>query len=670
MFGSLRLNKLVVATFAIAATGVLTSAASAQQSKIHFRSGTALTGDVSASSVAWTSVGANGTVSQFNYRFDQIKSLTLSTSKSSARLIKIRQLLNQLSDDDYHQRELAERGLQVFGGPYRKILETYAENQSLEVRYRLQRLMDNFNSDNFNSTQPAKRELDRITLTDGTTLEGEATDFSLALTAYGNTIRVDRRNAAKITLPTTKFRQDDQSAVGKPVEVQLFHQFAGFVDQRQQEFRFDLQDDGTPMPFKTNLNRKFVADGLLLRGEGSGFVGASPFSFRYENLPVGGRSAGLLGQPRGRDFKGVMVIEFCQRGDENVPAGVYEIGTFIAKVNFKRDIILEAYGAQGQLLATLESTDQKCVFAGVKSNQLITKVRILSNPYLKKIERVIDDDFAIDSLRISTPIAIPADAAPNAQQVVLKNGDVLKWAALNVNQDASLQLVVDRISAAAIKMKFPLEEIDSVSFGRPGKTPNAWRALLNDGSQVNVLPGKSFKSTQFRFELSPQDMVGVWPVASSPRMPVAGDFKDDFKAGDSQPVIVFPTCRLRTGGVKFLTDRLTWTVDQKLQQPLQLDDSETGAPEPGQDPTPTQTAFKYADTLANQLPTVWNRPPLVIDSDQGFVFLTDGQRLAIGDQSRFQLKGIGTRTITVSPQGSTPVDIPLDDVQSIKFSAK
>lgn len=657
MFGSFPLKTTIATAIAVGALGILPSVSSAGELKVHFRNGTTITGDVKEQSVAWTTVAATGMVSQFVYTADQIKSLSLSTSKSSAELIKIRKLFNQLSDHDYHRRQSAEQQLQTIGGPYRGILQTYADHPSLDVRYRLQRLLDGFGT-----TQPLPRELDRITLVDGSSWEGEATDFRLTVQAYGKTFRVDRQNAEQlVSAPTEPEQQDRRSAVGDAVDVQLFHQFDGFVDPSQKEFRFDLQSDGSPMPFKTNLNRAYIADGLLLRSEGLGFVGASPFSFRYENLPVGGRSAGLLGQPRGRDFKGVMVIEFCQPNNENVPAGVYEIGTFIAKVNFKRDIILEAYGAHGQLLATVESTDQKCVFAGVKSNQLITKVRILSNPYLQKVERVIDDDFAIDSLRISAPIPVQVDTAINVQQAVLKNGDVLKWSDLNVTQDSSLRLMVNEISDSAVELVFPLEVIGSVTFGRLGKTTNAWQALLSDGSRVNVLPGKSMKSTQFKFEVAPGDVVGCWPAVSSPRIPVSGDFE----TGDDRPLIVFPTCRLRTGGVNFLADRITWKVDQKLEQPLQLGDRDDD-----QDPTPQQTSFKYADTLANQLPTVWNRPPRVLDSGQGFIFLTDGQRLAIGDQSRFRLKGIGTRTITVSSRGSTPVDIPLSEVQSIGFPVK
>ena len=627
---------------------------------IHFRSGTSLTGGVREETIAWTTVAANGAVSRFKYPVNAIKSLSLSTAKSTGQLIEIRRLLNQLGDPDYHKRESAEQKLQAIGGQYRSIVESYLDHPSSEVRYRVARLMGMFQS-----TGSVYRELDQIELVDGRRFEGEAADFLLTLAVYGKTIEVNRQNASGVTSGPKRLQspraadrvvQDDEA--GQPVRIELFHQFESFVSKDQKEFGFDVQRDGSPMPFKTNLNDVYVSDGLMLRSQGRGYVGASPFSFRYEKLPVGGRSAGLLGQQRGRDFKGVVVVEFCVPGEKNVTAGVHEFGTFIAKVNAPRDIIMEAYNAAGQLLATVEATDQKCVFAGIKSNHLITQVRILSNPYLQKIERVIDDDFAIDSLRMSAPIATVVDVAQSIGQTVLKNGDRIKWSNLNITRDSAVRLSVDDISDGSIELSFPMEDVGSLFFGRSMKSTNAWQAMLDDGSQINVLPGKSFRSKEFNLKMAPDQIVGCWPALSPPRMPVGGDLE----LGDGAALVVFPTCRIKTKSLRFLNDRITWRVEQKLQQPLQ-----SGGVAKDEDPTPQSNAFRYADTLASQLPTVWNRPPTLTEQGHGFVLLTDGQRLAIGKGCRFRLKGIGTRTVTMAAEGGTPMDIPLAEIQAIQF---
>jgi len=655
----------VIVAIVISLCGSL-SIAMADQLTVHFRSGTSLTGNIAESSVAWTTVAANGAVSKFVYKTNQIKLLSLSMSESSAQMIRIRQLLNQLGDSNYHQRALAQQRLKAIGGQFRSTVESFADHPSYEVRYRVKRLL----SDNkFKPTTSARREVDRITLVDGSKWEGEATDLALTLTAYGKTIQLNRQNVARLTAPSNLL--DDASnagdatvgdaAVGEPVEVNLFHRYEDFTADDQKEFRFDVQPDGRPYPFKTKIDQAFVSKGLLFKSVERGFVGISSFSFKYEPLPVGGRSAGLMGQKRGRDYKGVMEITFCEPGNAHVPAGVHEFGTFIAKVNFRRDMILEAYGALGQLLATVEATDQKCVFAGVKSNQLITKVRILSNPYLKKIERRIDDDFAIDTLRMSTPVPTRVHRLELNREVILKNGDLIQWAGMNIKPESKLFIIVRKVADRKLELLFPLEDVSFVNFARSSKSSNAWQTLLSDGSRINVLPGELFRSEQFDFEVKPTDFVGCWPAASMPRLPVAGDFVD----GRMGSVIVFPTCRFRSNSVDFSSDRLSWGQSEKLEQPLQLGDKDSD-----EDPTPKQTAFKYNDTLANQLPTVWMRPPTVLASEGSYIQLTDGQRLAFGDQGNFVLKEIGTRSITVAYRQGNDKKISYNDVYSIQFGDK
>lgn len=653
MCDSLLLKLAVAAVIGICS---LVSTTLAQQTTVQFRSGTSLTGDIAEPSIAWTTVAANGAVSQFEYKISQIKTLTLSKSESSAQMIQIRQLLNQLGDEDYHRREFAEAQLKEIGGAFRATVESFADHASYEVRYRVKRLLE---EKSFKASS-AGREVDRITLTDGTKWEGEATDFALTLNAHGKAIRLDRQKVAGMKArPKTRSGVGGSGAAGQALKVELFHRYKDFFNDKQKEFRFDARSDGSPYGINERIDDAFVAEGVRFKNVERGFVGVSPFSFKYEKLPVGGKSVGLLGQQRGRNYKGVLEITFCQPGNPNVTAGVHEFGTFIAKVNFRRDIILEAYDAQGQLLATVEATDQKCVFAGVKSNQLIAKVRVLSNPYLKKIERMIDDDFAIDTMRMSRPVPTRVHRLNLTREVQLRNGDLIQWAGLNLKRDSMVNVIITKVADKNLSLDFPLEKLSSVYFARSIKSSSAWQALLSDGSQVNVLPGKSFRSQQFGFEVKPSDFVGCWPAASAPRLPVAGDFV----AGQNDPLIVFPTCRLQTAGIKFAADRFSWSVKKKLQQPLQLGDKDTD-----EDPTPQQTAFKYADTLANQLPTVWMRAPKMLPAVGSFIYLTDGQRLAFGEGAQFELKDFGTRSITVAHRLGRDKTIPIKDVYSIQFA--
>ena len=115
----------------------------------------------------------------------------------------------------------------------------------------------------------------------------------------------------------------------------------------------------------------------------------------------------------------------------------------------------------------------------------------------------------------------------------------------------------------------------------------------------------------------------------------------------------------------FASDRFSWSVNKKLQQPLQLGDKDSD-----EDPTPDQTAFNYADTLANQLPTVWIREPKILPAVGSYIHLTDGQRLAFGPRGQFELKEFGTRSITVAHRQGRDKTIPIADVYSIQFDKK
>ena len=110
----------------------------------------------------------------------------------------------------------------------------------------------------------------------------------------------------------------------------------------------------------------------------------------------------------------------------SVAAGVMEFGMQMARVNHSRDFIVEAYNADNQLLASVESSDEPCVFSGIKSTQPIAKIRILSNPYLFRIDRAIDEDYAVDSICFSPPVPIDSLTPKDQPSVTLNNGDLLK----------------------------------------------------------------------------------------------------------------------------------------------------------------------------------------------------------------------------------------------------
>ena len=651
---------------AIAACGNVTFA---EKVTVLYRNNTELTATLPSSTIDWVTVAENGNLIERKIEIADIKSLTLSTSRSSELIAEVRQNISRLGDADYVVRERAESDLADRGGQFKTLLKRMEDSPSMEVRHRVGRLLRSFSKSTF---EPLS--LDTLILANGRTLEGEARDFSLAGEYRGAEISLDRKTVAKVfqrkSTVDAPADQDGNASLPsdrEPVKTEIFHDHTEFSNPNQSEFQFESDANGKPFRDRANINSAFANNGLLFRNEQKGYVGVSVFSFKYEHLPVGGRSVCLYGQNRSRkQFQGFMEISFCVPGKPRTPAGVKEVGLFIARVKHSRDIVMEAYNANGNVLATVEATDQQCVFAGVKSNELITRLRIFSSPWLKKLSRKIDVDFAIDTLRMSAPIAVQSVTGPQKQRprVALTNGDSFSTGSVNATREGELLAYVSGVAKHTVEFTLKQDELASFHLSSvPTEENLQWKALLEDGSIVSVSPGKTMTSELLNDKFSLDDIVGLWKGSSPARYPIDGDWIPD------QKLVVFPTCRIQSDPFKLGDRDVSWTVKNKIQQMLFLGREDPSATENREDPTPAETSFAYANTNAVQLPTLWNQQPLTSapGRNTGVVQLTDGQRFLFGNDKPFQFKELKNREIHLIWMEKNPVNISLKKIRSITF---
>ena len=640
--------------------GVVVGApAHAEELTVVFRRHSVITVELNGTQLPWVSVAKDGSMVDRTIPVGQIQSLFLSKSKSSDLLATVRQNLQLLGDDDYTLREKAEIDLAKNGGSFRNMLERYTDHPSMEVRHRIERLLKKFARSN---SPPV--ELDRLVLTDGSVLEGEAKDFKLAADYRGTNLSLERRSVLMLkrplaTIPPTK---------AEPARIEIVNQHNQFIAAGQQEFRFETDTNGNAFPDRANIDRAFTDLGVRFRNAGDkGYVGVSVFSFKYDDLPVGGRSVCLYSQGQSRkQFQGVMEISFCVPGNPERPAGVHQAGLFIARVKHSRDLVMEAYDAQGHILATVEATDQQCVFTGVKSNELITKLKIFSNPWLEKLSRKIDVDFAIDTLRISPPIEVNAFSglAFGGRRMRLKNGDLMIARSITVTPDLRWRV---RLQEPAAEFIFGMNEVSDISFGMKEKPAEQWSAMLIDGSIVDVTPGKQLASATLKRAISLDEIVGLWPPGTPPRYPLDGDLT----RGTS--LVVFPTCRVRSAPLRFSARDVSWTKMEKLQQQLVYGRENPRLKENQEDPTPSETRFDWNNRSANQKPTLWNALPSarLPGPGQGVIDLVDGQRLLFGESEATKLKSVERTMFTFVHQGptqnETEIKIPIAKIRSIKF---
>jgi hypothetical protein len=652
-------HHLIVASL----VAIFVSVLPAEELKILYRNGTELTGTLPESTLDWVTVSSNGNLVDRKVKLAEIKSLTLSRDKSSELLAQIRQSITRLGDADFSVREKAEAELALRGGQFKNLLKQMENSSSMEVRHRVGRLLAGFSKKVY-----PPLSLDTLVLSNGRTLEGEARNFSLVGEYRGTPISLDRQTVAELFQKKPPADEEAMTSDPEPVRTEIFHQHSDFVSPNQRTFAFETDANGEPFRDRANINSAFVKNGLVFRNEQEGYVGVSVFSFKYDDLPVGGRSVCLYGQGRSRkQFQGFMEISFCVPGRPSLPAGVKEVGLFIARVKHSRDIVMEAYNAQGNVLATVEATDQQCVFAGVKSNELITRLRIFSNPWLKKLSRKVDVDFAIDTLRMSEPIAVPSVTGRviGRRQVELTNGDRFSGS-VNTAGDGNLRVHVSGVAERTVRFDLKPEELASIHLSYPAAKPssaNQWKAMLEDGSIVHVAPGDAMKSELLNDEFSSADLVGLWKANSPGRYPLAGDWKSD------QALVVFPTCRIHSDPFTLGNRKISWTINNKIEQTLMLGREDPNAEENQEDPTPSETSFVYANTLANQLPTFWNKQPLIFDTGPatGVVELTDGQRFLFGERKPFQFDALANREVRLTWMEENPINIPLKNIRTIIF---
>lgn len=650
---------LIAVLFTGLFTGLLpdtTAHAAADRFQLSLTGGSVITVEMEGQDIQWTNVALTGEMTTRKIAFSNIDRLILSLSPASQQVAEVRRLIGMLESPDYLKRELAEEKLSdsEIGGKFKSLIKMQADHKKYEVRYRIDRILTQLDSD----SQQTGNEFDKLTLADGTVVEGDAGKFTLNCSYRGQQMTFARADIRMISAPANPGRPQD--AIEK-TQVRMFHDHVGnFYLPDQIKVDFEQAPNGAELAKFADVTDLFTPIGLKLGAEKKGSVVVSGFPFRFAPLPPAANSVCVyesLGSYSKR-FKGIMEIRFCMPNQAAVPAGVHEFGLFLGRVNHSRDFILEAYNADGQLLASVESTDRPCVFAGVKSTELITKLRVLSNPYLFRVDRIIDEDYAVDDICFSapTPIIDPADSEPGV--VRLKNGDLLKANEIRILDSNAISVRVNEQDPLTINM----DELASVRFDRnlDGPKEPGWMAALPDRTVLLVEPGDTFESPTFNhLRFKPDDLLAIWSSRNPARFPEANDFQM------AEHVMVFPTCRIATSNLEFSAEGYAWQKPNKIEQPVRTTDEEDDDED---DPTPDLSSVDFADSSPESIPTIWMDAPSPHAAGTGQVRLIDGQQIVLGGQTGFSLAEIRKDAITVSVKGKS-TEIPIAQVVSIQFPA-
>ena len=646
---------MVVFRFLLCCCFVSIFATSLQAQKLQFfyANGQVVTADVSVETFEWTHVSDAGESTIQTIRLSDIRELVLAKTPAAKQIAVIRQLIEQLDSPKYKERESAEAKLSnsEITGSYVDLIRQRVDDPRLEVRIRVERILDHLDEDRVQS----KLTFDQLVLKNGTTMQGDAGSFEWDGKSLGRPIKIRRSELILVGQVTASDANKD--TFKDKVAVKLFQKHDSFAaDKTLRVVDFSSDPNGNLLIKLDDVSNTFVPWGLKFDDSGAGYVGIPSFKVQAAGLPVGlqmianfNKKPGLNGFP----YKGAINLEFCMPNQSLVPAGVYRFGTFIATVDSARSFILEAFDLQGDLVGTVEVEEAYCGFLGIDSTTPIHRIQIRSNPYLYRVDDEVDNDYALDTFYFSKPIPIALPATKAMNGAVLRDGSRLVG---EVSVSAP-----DKVSIATAglgQFEFKLDQLDQVGFGKlPARPLKTWMATLDDGSTVIVDPLRKFASSLLKRSVK-NEMRCLFNSSTPKRFPVEGDFQG------AKAVLVYPTCRIPVAKIDFERNGFGWAADaKKLLQPV---DKESPLGVPGKDPTPQVSEIDYKKTTADNLPTLWLGQPLAPPS--GFVRLVDGQTLSLGKHRKISVISGNRLELQETGNAGAKLVIPIDQVAAIAFA--
>ena len=451
-------------------------------------------------------------------------------------------------------------------------------------------------------------------------------------------------------------RPERQTPFDGRAEVDLFYKPGNeFYRDHQLVVDFSQDTHGNSLEKLDQVETTFVPWGMRLSSEiEDGEIVVSSYGFNvFGKLP---QDNSIAVYERTKRFKGIVNVEFCLPNLPMIPAGVKEFGLFIARVDRGRDFIMEGYDASGNMVVSVDAPSDKCGFMGFRSSVPVTRIRILSNPYLFRLDQEPDFDFGLDHFCYSPPVTVRFPSNMDTT-VRLSNGDIIR------GNNAKFDGKRLRFRSEAFG-EIDLEVSEMREFKRSRgqvlvspKTPS-WKAMLKDGSQLLVNPGKSFVSTSFD-QAIPQVQVAAVAHQNNPfRYPIQGDFRR------AKNVLVFPTCRIPVNQLRLSENNFSWEANaSKLLQPVDKENPLGGG---GLDPTPREFSFAFDFEESLKLPTIWFDSPLAISDTVGVVSVANGETFVFGNDKQFELVVVDETKIELKRWGRS-IRIPMSQVTGIRW---
>ncbi len=578
--------------------------------EVEFNDGTRLILTLNDQPIVFKSFLNNNEIENIEINLSDTNELHFTTSQPVERLQKINDLLEQLRDDNFRQRERAAAELSSISNGFQNILKTNIENSlDPEVRWRLRRIINNL---------PPQKSLGFDQLrSKSKRFKGQIINFTNSTQYHGSNITLSRSSVKSI-------KQIPENLKGSGYLI-INEENSSEIPITNIKIDFNASPEGKILRAGQNINNTYERTGVS-------FESLSPNSYlTVSPKEIGGIQQGNSATNHRPLFEGAISARFCDPDNPKESRTVSFIGLRVGLVK-PGGTTLTAFGANNHKVeaTTIREGNQ---FIGIHSRTPITHFTLSANS-------VIDTTFSFDDLIFTD---LQSLNTTNGSLLTLRNGDRISCERFIFPEQINRKdqsLIAFPSSKSLAKLNIKMKRVLSIHNRKPNEPnpnlpPHLW-CLLNDGSKLKVKhsPEMTPKIDLGNLSINELKLNAIWPSGKE-----LIKYDDGLNVPNNGAAILI---RKEPVYVE------SFTINNDSFEGIREDSSKV----------------KY---VFSRMPSIWfgEKPgPHVPDIK---LTLVDGQQIHCSDQSLFSISKITETHVILKIVNGNEFTLPFDQIHSMNF---
>lgn len=581
--------------------------------EVEFNDGTRLLLKLKDETITFKRFLSNNKIKTIELKLSDTKEVHLTSASPVERLKEITDLLEQLRDENFKQRENAAAKLGSLGDGFQDILKNNIDDSlDPEVRWRLRRIL---------SKLPPKSSLafDQIRSETGK-LKGQVIKFNGTTQYHGAELKLDRESVKSIKQISERFNPDGYFIIND--------EYSPEIPITNIKIDFNSSLKGKILRAGENINKTYESIGVsFLSMRQNSYLTVSP-------KEIEGIKHGNSATNHRPIFEGNISARFCNPNNPAESRAVSFLGLHVGLVK-PGGTTLIAYDSHDKKIEATTNKDGH-QFIGIMSKTPITRFTISANAD-------IDTTFSFDDLIFTN---LQNTNGPNDNKttlLTLKNGDRIscerlafpseinkkdQWLTAFPSAKGLRQLNIKMSSVASIK-------INNLKSDEENSSPHLW-CLLEDNSTIKIhLPP----------ELSPNSELGNFSL-SELKINALWSSKNTLNYYDGELTVP------NEGAAILIRRDPVYVEDYVFNK-----DSFEGIRKDS-----SKIKYKFS-----RMPSIWFRKKINKYELSTNLKLVDGQNIYCSNQSLFSIQKITNTHIILSAAEKKVCSIPLAKINSINF---